>query len=54
MFKKRKKYLQIQSNTQNPYLKQRPNINTIIAKLDINNNNKPKPKIEFKSVFCVL
>ena len=50
---KRKKYLQ-QSNTHNnPYLKQRPNINKIIeetkTKLNINNNNnKPKPKIEFK------
>ena len=41
-----------QSNTHNnPYLKQRPNINKIIeetkTKLNIN-NNKPKPKIEFK------
>ena len=48
---KRKKYLQIQSNTHNnPYLKQRPNINTIIEQTKLNiNNNKPKPqKIEFK------
>ena len=44
---KKKKYLQIQSNTQNPYFKQRPSINKIIeeTKTILNiNNNKPKPQ----------
>ena len=47
MFKK-KRYLQQQSITQNPYFKQRPNINKIIekTKTTLNNNNKPKSQFQ--------